>query len=51
MGLRCRRFLQTAPAKPRSLNISLGERVGLQCSEDILEATLARVVRILGQTA
>ena len=44
-------LLQSAPAEPRSLNISLGERVRLQCLEDIAEATLARVVRILGQAA
>ena len=43
--------LPSAPAEPRSLNISLGERVRLQCLEDIAEATLARVVRILGQAA
>ena len=43
--------LATTPAEPRSLNISLGERVRLQCLEDIAEATLARVVRILGQAA
>jgi len=43
--------LATAPAEPRSLNIRLGERVRLQCLEDIAEATLARVVRILGQAA
>jgi transposase-like protein len=43
--------LATVPAEPRSLNINLGERVRLQCLEGIAEATLARVVRILGQAA
>ena len=36
--------LPSAAAEPRSLNISLGERVRLPCMEDIAEATLAQVV-------